>query len=51
MVDLLASLKPQMDALNQMYKAGYDAGIAEGRRQAHAEFAVELQKIQEGSKP
>jgi len=42
-------IKPQLEGMQEMYRVGYKAGLAEGRRQAHAEFAIELKKIQEGN--
>ena len=51
MSELLDQIKPQLDAMHEMYRAGYAAGLAEGRRQANAEFALELKKIQEAIPP
>ena len=47
MSELMDIIKPQLDAMHKMYITGYEAGIAEGRRQAMAEMAIELKKIQE----
>ena len=47
--NLLDLVKPQLDAMNEMYAIGYKAGIAEGRRQAMAEIARDLEKIQEST--
>jgi hypothetical protein len=41
--DLLESLKPQLDAMQHMYKAAFEAG----RRSAFAEMAPGLKKLQE----
>jgi hypothetical protein len=34
MSDLMESLRPQIDAMNDVYRAAYKAGIEEGKRQA-----------------
>lgn len=48
--NLMDLIKPQLDGMQDMYRVGYNAGLAEGRRQASAEFALELKKIQEAAK-
>ena len=45
MTDLMELIKPQLDAQREMYRVGYEAGLAEGRRQVYAEMAKELEKI------
>lgn len=47
MPNLMDTLKSQLDAMNQMYRIGYKAGLAEGRRQVYAEMVIEFKKIQE----
>ena len=41
-------LKPQLDAMQEMYRAGFEAGVQEGKRLASAEFLQNLKTIQEG---
>lgn len=43
MTDLMELIKPQLDALRQMYRNGYEAGLAEGKRRAW----LEVKKILE----
>jgi len=45
MPDLLSGIKGQLDAMNDMYRAGYEAGIIEGKRQVYEEMKKELEKI------
>jgi hypothetical protein len=49
MTELMDLIKPQLDGMHEMYRVGYAAGLAEGRRQANAEFSAELAKIKEDS--
>lgn len=43
MTNLFEIIKPQIDAMNQMYKSGFD----EGRRSAFAEMAPLIKKLQD----
>ena len=45
MTDLMELIKPQLDAQREMYRVGYEAGIAEGKRQAYAEMKKDLDQI------
>lgn len=45
-VSLIEMIKPQLEAMNEMYRNGYEAGIAEGKRQAWAEIKKDLNKIE-----
>lgn len=45
---LMDLIKPQLDGLREMYRAGYHAGIQEGRRQANLDYIQDLKKLQEG---
>ena len=47
MTELMDLIKPQLDGMREMYRVGYAAGLAEGRRQANAEFESGLSKIQQ----
>lgn len=40
-------LGPTIEAMREMYDAGYRAGLEEGRRQVFAQFANDLKSIQE----
>ena len=42
--DLLDVIKPQIEAMNEMYAVGYKAGLAEGKRQVWAEIKKDLDK-------
>lgn len=41
---LLEIMKPQLEALQQMYKAGYEMGIVEGKRIAYLEMKKQLEE-------
>lgn len=45
MSDLMDMLKPQLEGMQEMYRAGYKAGLAEGRRQVFSEMAKDLKEI------
>lgn len=45
MSEIMDLLKPQLDGMHEMYRVGYQAGLAEGRRQSNAEMVRELAKI------
>lgn len=45
MDDFLSSLRPQLQGMQEMYRAGYTVGLQDGRRQAWLEIKLELDKI------
>jgi len=49
MSDLLSMMKPQLDAMNEMYRVGYKAGVAEGKREVWAEVKKALEEVSSGS--
>jgi hypothetical protein len=38
MSDLMEHLKPTLDAMNEVYREAYKAGIEEGKRQAYKDI-------------
>ena len=38
MSDVLSMMRPTLQAMNEMYSAGYKAGIEEGKRQAYKDI-------------
>jgi hypothetical protein len=48
-MDLMEVIKPQLDSMNEMYRVGYKAGIAEGRRQVWLEVKGLLKEVPHAS--
>lgn len=46
MSELTEMIKSNMEGMQEMYRAGYKAGVVEGRRQTMSEVLKDLNEIQ-----